>query len=344
MSLARTTVLSLLAAACAVSAASCARPEPYTAETFVMGTAAWVTVAGAGAAEAEEAAQEVFREFRRIESVMSAWADSSELSLLNAGAGSGPVAVSPELFALVDSSLRYSRGTFGAFDPTVRPLVLLWGFQGGEPALPSPGAIDSALALVGCDGISLDDEALAVSLPAGAQIDFAGIAKGYAVDRGAAILERRGIRRALVNLGGNIYALGSPPGGRGWRIGVRDPRGGLGTVGTILLADAAVATSGNYENFVEIDGRRYGHIIDPRTGRTVDGVLSVTVAAPTALAADALSTGFFVLGPVEAARALSSFEGVAALFALPNGVRIEYKVLGEFGRRLVLDPETAGRR
>ena len=343
MSTARAIAAFATCSALAAASVSCEPPEPYTTETFVMGTAAWVTVAGADAAEAEKAAQEVFREFRRIESVMSTWADSSELSLLNAGAGSGPIAVSSELFALVDSSLRYSRSTFGAFDATVRPLVLLWGFQGGAPALPSPGEIDSALALVGYGRVSLDPAALAVTLPPGAEIDFAGIAKGYAVDRGVAILERRGVRSALVNLGGNIYAVGSPPGGRGWRIGVRDPRGGLGTVGTILLADAAVATSGNYENFVEIDGRRYGHIIDPRTGRTVDGVLSVTVAAPTALAADALSTGFFVLGPVEAARAISSFEGVAALFALPNGDRMEYKVIGEFGRRLVLDPEAAGR-
>jgi thiamine biosynthesis lipoprotein len=343
MSPVRTIAALFLGAALAAASVSCAPPEPYTAETFVMGTAAWVTIAGAGRAEAEKAAQEVFRELHRIESVMSTWKGSSELSRLNAGSRGEPFAVSPELFALADSALRYSRATFGAFDATVRPLVVLWGFQGGEQALPSPGAIDSALALVGCGRVALDTAALTVALPAGMQLDFAGIAKGYAVDRGAAILARRGIRSALVNLGGNIYAVGAPPGARGWRVGVRDPRGGLGTVGAILLADAAVATSGNYENFVEIGGRRYGHIIDPRTGATVDDVLSVTVVAPTALAADALSTGFFVLGHDGAARAASAFGNVAALFALPKGSGIEYKTVGTFGTRLVLEGEQAER-
>ncbi len=343
MSLPRSVVPVILAAALAAPQISCARREMHTSETFVMGTMAWVTVAGAGEAEAEDAAEAVFREFRRIEGVMSTWKSSSELSRLNDGSRGEPVSVSPELYALVDSSLRYSRSTGGAFDVTVRPLVLLWGFQGGVPRLPAPAAIDSALSLVGYGGIALDPDSSAVTLPPGAGIDFAGIAKGYAVDRGAAILERRGIRAALVNLGGNMYAIGSPPGGRGWRIGVRDPRGGLETVGTILLADAAIATSGNYENFVEIDGRRYGHLIDPRTGRPVENVLSVTVVAPTALAADALSTGLFVLGPADGAKAVEPLAGIAALFALPAGDGIEYRTIGIFGDRLALDANAEGR-
>jgi thiamine biosynthesis lipoprotein len=304
-----------LAAALAATHEACAHREPFTSETFVMGTTAWVTIAGVSDAEAEKAAEAVFRELYRIESVMSTWRSASELSRLNADSNGIPRAVSSELFALVDSSLHYARMTFGAFDATIRPLVLLWGFQGGAPRLPSPAAIDSARALVGWERIILDPESSTITLPAGMQIDLAGIAKGYGVDRGASILSEHGITRALVNLGGNIRALGKPPGARGWRVG---------------------ATSGNYENFVELGGRRFGHLIDPRLGHPVENILSVTVLAPTALAADALSTGFFILGPAEAGRALETLGGVAALFASPEGDRIAYETLGDFGGRLTL--------
>lgn len=329
----------LLLAVCALAWTACDRAaEPYTAETFVMGTKAWVTIAGAGDTAAAGAAQAVFRELYRIESVMSTWRETSEISLLNAGASGEPRAVSAELFALVDSSFRFSRAASGAFDITIRPLVVLWGFQGAGPArIPTDAAIDSARALVGYGKVSLDAAASTVALPAGMQLDLAGVAKGYAVDRCAAILRARGVGNALVNLGGNVYAIGAGPSGDGWRIGIRDPRGGVGTVGTLLLRDAAVATSGNYENFVEIEGRRFGHLIDPRSGRPVSDVLSVTVTAPTALATDALSTGLFVLGPERAAAAIDSLPGVAAVFALPAGDGVSYTSVGDFRGRLVLD-------
>jgi thiamine biosynthesis lipoprotein len=130
--------------------------------------------------------------------------------------------------------------------------------------------------------------------------------------------------------------MGAPPGKKGWTIGVRDPNGGLEMAGTLELRDEAVATSGNYENFVEIGGERYGHIIDPRTGRPVSRVLSVTVVAPTGLASDALSTGLFVLGPDEARAAVGRLAGVAALFALPGEDGIAYRAAGDIGRRLAM--------
>jgi FAD:protein FMN transferase len=323
-------------AAIMILAAACAPREPYTKETFVMGTKAWVTVAGLSDADAERAARAAFREMYRIESVMSTWRPSSEISRLNGGAGGAPVTISRELYSLIDSSFFYSRATAGAFDVTVRPLVRLWGFQGGEPKLPSDEEIASALSLVGYAAIVLDSAASTAALPAGMQIDLAGIAKGYAVDRCVAVLAGLGVRSALVNIGGNIFAMGAPPGKKGWTIGVRDPNGGLDMVGTLVIRDEAVATSGNYENFVEIDGARYGHIIDPRTGRPVSRVLSVTVVAPTGLASDALSTGLFVLGPDEARAAVGRLAGVAALFALPGEDGIVYRAAGDIGRRLAM--------
>jgi FAD:protein FMN transferase len=329
-------ILALAFAATAILSAACATREPYTKETFVMGTKAWVTIAGMSDRDSERAAQAAFREMYRIESVMSTWRPSSEISRLNADSSGGAVAVSSELYSIVDSSLFYSKATSGAFDVTVRPLVRLWGFQGGTAKLPSDADVARAMSLAGYGKVALDPSNYTISLPPGMQIDLAGIAKGYAVDRCVAVLAGLGVRNALVNIGGNIYAMGAAPGEKGWRIGVRDPKGGLETVGTLLLRDEAVATSGNYENFVEIEGKRYGHIIDPRTGRPVSHVLSVTVVAPTGLASDALSTGLFVLGPVDAPAAVERLAGVAALFALADDHGIVYRTAGDLGRRLTL--------
>jgi thiamine biosynthesis lipoprotein len=302
-----------------------------------MGTRAWVTIYGLSEREAKPLADEALRELHRIENIMSTWNESSELSMVNRSADGSMRPVSRELFTVVDSALYFSGVTYGAFDITARPLVKLWGFQGGEARLPTESEIDSALALVGYNRIGVDREAPGIALPRGMELDLAGIAKGYAVDRCVALLVERGVTSAMVNLGGNIYALGTPPGKRGWAIGLRDPLGSAGTVGALLLKDEAVATSGNYENFVEIDGVRYGHIIDPSTGRTVDHMLSVTVVAPTALASDALSTGLFVSGAARGSEIVERLAGARAIFAEPSGGRIVYRTVGEFGDNLELD-------
>jgi thiamine biosynthesis lipoprotein len=327
--------LSLLALAMLLGA--CGPKEPYTKETFVMGTKAWVTIAGMNDDAAEQAALAAFREMYRIETVMSNWKDSSEVSRLNGGSRGKPFTVSPELFAIVDSSLYYAGKTFGAFDVTVRPLVVLWGFEGGSAKrIPGDAELAHALALVGFRKVVLDRAASTIMLPPGSEIDLAGVAKGYAVDRSIAVLKKLGVANAFVNLGGNIFAMGSAPGKNGWPIGIRDPRGGAGTVGTLVLRDQAVATSGNYENFVEIEGKRFGHLIDPRTGRPVATVLSATAVAPTGLESDALSTGLFVLGPEDARATVASLPGVRALFAVPRDGDISYVQVGDFGATLSL--------
>jgi len=235
---------------------ACSPRKPYTKETFVMGTKAWVTIADMTPEEAERAAEEAFREMYRIESVMSNWRSRSEVSRLNTESGGAPCAVSRELYSLIDSSFFYAKVTDGAFDVTVRPLVLLWGFQGGEARLPADDDVARAVSRVGYEKVVLDSSASTVILPAGTQIDLSGIAKGYAVDRCVGVLAAHGVRNALVNIGGNIYAMGQGPGARGWKVGIRDPMGGLETVGSILLNNEAVATSGNYDNIVEIAGTR----------------------------------------------------------------------------------------
>ena len=329
---------SILAAAL-ILAPSCKDREPYVKESFVMGTAAWITIHGLSDAEAAEAAEEALRELHRVESVMSNWKKESELSRLNRESDGKPYNVSRELYHLLERSIYYSHLTAGAFDITARPLVQLWGFQGGTARLPDGREIEDTMSRVGYGKIMLDGESTSIIMPPGMELDLAGIAKGYGVDRAVALLRKRGVESALVNLGGNIYALGTPPGERGWTVGIRDPEGGRRVVGSLLLADEAVATSGNYENFVEIEGTVYGHIIDPRAGRPVSHTLSVTVVAPTALEADALSTGLFVLGPESGEKALELLPEVGALFAIPNGGGIIYRKIGGLVGRLALDEQ-----
>jgi thiamine biosynthesis lipoprotein len=318
---------------------SCAKEKPFVKETYVMGTVAWVTIYGLGDEEAEAAAGDAVRELHRVESMMSNWKRNSEISRLNRESDGKPYNISRELYHVIERSLHYSRVTSGAFDITSRPIVQLWGFQGGSAHLPSEAEIAEALQRVGYRKIMLDGESTSIIMPPAMELDLAGIAKGYGVDRAVIMLKNHGVERALVNLGGNIYALGTPPGEKGWPVGIRDPRGGRSVAGSLLLVDEAVATSGNYENYVEIEGAIYGHIIDPRAGRPVSHVLSVTVVAPTALEADALSTGLFVLGPESGERTISQLEGINALFAIPNGKSVVYKKIGDFSGSLALEAE-----
>ncbi len=322
----------LIAAAFTLSHSCCGRsPEPFTKETFVMGTRCVVTIYGLDDIRAGEAAGEALHELHRIETVMSNWNEESAISLLNRSPADVPVAVAPELFGVLEESFHYSVLTAGAFDITARPLVRMWGFQGGTAELPSGERIAATLELVGYGKVRLDRENLTVTRPEGMQFDLAGIGKGYGVDRCVAILKRHGVTSALVNLGGNMYAVGAPPGRKAWSIGIRDPRGGDSMAGRLLLKDEAVSTSGNYENFVVIGGKSYGHIVDPRTGLTVDRQLSVTVVAPDAITADALSTGLFVLGPLEGRSAAEKIPGVKAVFLLEND---ESEIVGDFGNTL----------
>ncbi len=316
---------------------SCEHEKPYSRETFVMGTQAWVTIYGLDEEAAEAAAGEALGELHRIEGFMSNWKKESEISLLNRESDGAPHKLSSELFHVISRAVYFSDVTAGAFDISARPLVQLWGFGGGTAKLPTGSEIHAALQKVGYNKILLDIEAKSIILPPGMELDLAGIAKGYGVDRAASILKKHGVERGMVNLGGNIYAIGSPPGKKGWRVGIRDPRGGRNTTGSLLLTDAAVSTSGNYENFIELDGKIYGHIIDPRIGRPVSHTLSVTVVATNALEADALSTGFFVLGLESSQNALEMLRGVKALFALPNGGGVIYEELGSFSGSLIID-------
>lgn len=246
-------------------------------------------------------------EVRRLDSLLSDYRDDSEVSRLARAAGSGRwTALSPETADLLRTSLRWAEATDGAFDPTVGPLVTTWGFRGASPHVPSPPARDSALRLVGWRLIELREGGREARLPRrGMALDFGAIGKGFALDRAAATMRRRGADAGMLDLGGNVLVFGRGPGADGgWPIGIRDPRRPGRVLGTLVLDSGSVATSGDYERFFEEDGVRYGHILDPRTGRPARGVLQVTVEAPDGTTADALSTALFVTGPVRGRRVL----------------------------------------
>ena len=265
-----------------------------------MGTKASITIYGMNREKALDAAGKALHELHRLESIMSTWNPESEISQLNSNTGEKHFTLSAELSELIRLSIQFSEITKGAFDITARPLVQLWGFQDGADRLPSESEISNTLKNVGYRKINFNPDINTITLPKGMQIDLAGVAKGYGVDKCAAILKREGVNSALVNLGGNIIAIGSPPGKKGWVVGIRDPRDESKISGYIIIKDEAVATSGNYENFIKRKGKTIGHIIDPVTGRPVSGnTLSVTVISPTATASDALSTALFVLGPMK---------------------------------------------
>lgn len=243
--------------------------------------------------------QAVADELEEVENEMSPWRPNSAVSRFNAGAANQWVPVPPALAEVVSLALALSRESDGAFDPTLAPLVNLWGF-GPQPrrAPPDAAEIEAALARVGHAGLEarLHPPALRKRSPFLA-LDLSAIGKGHAVDRVAALLERQGCGSYLVDIGGEARTLGRNPQGGAWRIGLEHPEGGP-PVRVLALSGEAVATSGDYRNFRMDGGRRLGHILDPRTGRPVEhGLASVTVVAASAAEADGLATLINVLGP-----------------------------------------------
>lgn len=332
----------LAAAALALAAAGC-RPQPPAHEEFtVMGTVASIMVEPGRRSELGRYTAIARAVFDEVNQRMSLYRDDSELAGLNRAAGGTPVTVSPGLRDVLLLSKRYSELTGGAFDVTVAPLVRLWGFSGGArpDGVPDAERIRAALALVGSDRLTVDGDRARLSTP-GMMIDLGGIAKGYAVDVCVARLLEAGATNFLVNLGGNMRAIGHPRRGDAWRIGVRNPFRRDETIGTLRLESGqAVATSGNYERFIEIDGKRYTHIIDPRTGMPLVGMAGVTVTAPTAGDSDGLSTGLFILGVERGTALVRTQPGAGALF-VPDSQPPTAYVTPEFAARF--DPVPAWR-
>jgi thiamine biosynthesis lipoprotein len=264
--------------------------------------------------------EDAFDEVDRIDRLMSHYKADSPLSRINREAASHPVAVEPELFDFLAESMRYNRESDGAFDITVGPLMKAWGFFRGDGHIPSGDELAAARRHVGRAHVILNlaGRTIAFDEP-GVELDLGGIAKGYAVDRVVAQLRERQIAAALVSSGGStIYGLGAPPGRGGWDVTLQDPLNSQKPALTLTLKDRAVSVAGRSEKSFESGGVRYSHIMDPRTGWPVQGVLSVAVLTGNGTAGDALDDAFFVMGLERSRAYLKTLPDTQALFFLPD--------------------------
>jgi thiamine biosynthesis lipoprotein len=284
-----------------------------------MGTWASLTLVTADSASVADLAYDALMELHRVDSLMSNWSEKSEVARINRDASRAAVTVHPEVAAVIDLALRVNRDSAGAFDITVEPLVRLWGFLGGQKRVPREEEIVTALKLVGSDKIAFDAPSRTLHFSRqGVRIDLGGVAKGYGADAVAKILRRSTVTDALVDLSGNMVALGDAAYHEGWTVGIRDPSGARAHLGRVHLYDEAISTSGDYEQFADAGGKRYGHILDPRTGSPARGLSSVTVVPDRAMAADAWSTALFVLGSEVARRVARERDDLAVVLIEPQ--------------------------
>lgn len=269
----------LVAAGTLLALAGCARSPLYQQESFVFGTRVEVLVYGAPESRAREAAAAVLREFDRLHRMLHAW-QPSELTTLNAAIANGrtPVDVSPELAAILADAQALAAQSNDLFNPAIGRLVALWGFHSDDfkPQRPDPAEVAR---LIQARPLMRDLSFTGSRVTSRNQVlalDLGGYAKGYALDRAAALLKQQGIANALINIGGNVLALGQK-GDKPWRLGIQHPRAAT-AIATLELRDGeAIGTSGDYQRYFEADGKRYCHLIDPRSGEPVHGVQGVTV-------------------------------------------------------------------
>jgi len=293
---------------------------------FQMGTKVEILVLGKDRAALEKAAADGFGEIERLEQKLSRFREDSMLSRINEAAGAHPVQVDSELFMLIQKSVEVCDESSGAFDITILPVLSLWKFNGQNSRPPSPEEVKDKLALVGCKKIILKKDESMVFLPdPGMAIDLGGIAKGYAADKVAELLQKEGVSAGIVNIGGDMKVFGGR--GGGMAVGVQDPRHTGRVIAKIYLKDSAIATSGDYERFFIYRGIRYSHIIDPGTGYPVRGEESVSVIAKDGLTTDAWATALFVLGSEQGLKILESRPGLEALFIDQSGRRVQSRGL-----------------
>jgi thiamine biosynthesis lipoprotein len=326
------------AAAASASAAGPA-PEPFTAKRITvegkaMGTKlafAVYTTPTLDETKVRRAIDDAIAEIVRLENLMTTWREDAELSRVNAAAGKNPVKVSQETFDIVKESIHASEISEGTFDITFESLHGLWKFdQDLDPHPPTEAQVRAKLSLVNYRHIKLDEADRSIYLDkAGVRISLGGIAKGYAVDRAVKVLEDAGLKSFYVQAGGDLFARGKKPEGGEWSAGIRDPRG-PGYFAVLPLSDHAFSTAGDYERSYVVGGKRYHHIIDPRTGFPATACRSVTIWAPTALLADEIDDAVFILGPEKGLKLVESIDGLGAVIVdAKNNLHVSKRLQGK---------------
>ena len=263
----------------------------------LMGCDFSISVVQKDSALAQNDIQVAVNEMRRIEKLISSWDSASQTSLINKHAGIKPIKVDLELFALIERAINLSQLTDGAFDISYASMDRIWKFDGSMKEFPSEIKIKKSIKKVGFQNIMLDRENLTVFLTKkGMKIGFGAIGKGYAADKAKQLLIKKGVKAGIVNASGDMVCWGKKSENKNWEIAITNPFDKNKAFATLPLNNQAVVTSGNYEKFIKFEGKRYTHIINPKTGYPAEGIVSVTVFAPNTELADALATSIFVLG------------------------------------------------
>jgi len=310
----------------ALAALACVAPPPLAEISDgrpAMGTILEITLFAPATASARETLDELFALALRLDASLTLYDPHSELSRLNRSAGHGAISVDPELAKILAASVGYTRLTRGAFDVTVGPLVALWTHAGQTGVLPSARELARARARVGASQIQVEGSEIAL-LHEGVSVDLGGIAKGWALDRMLPLLRERGIACALLDFGqSSVWALGAPPGAAGWRLLARGPD--ESALGVLTLVDQALSISGSLGQWALIGGRRYGHIVDPRSGLALERRRQALVVAPNAALAEALSKALLILGEVEGIALVAAQPGCEGMLVDADGGSWETK-------------------
>lgn len=305
----------IAAAAAALTLTGCSSPQPHSAEIYSMNTLMSLTAYGDNA---ESALADISARMNQLEQELSVTIPESDVSRVNSSGGK-PVEVCADAASIISEALEISQQTGGALDITVYPIVKAWGFTTGDHKVPTDEELSSLLKLTDFTRVTLSG--YTVTLPEGFEIDLGALAKGYAGDCAAEILRSSGVSSAILNLGGNICAIGSKPGGKPWKVAVTDPGDTYSYLGTITAQDEFIVTSGKYERcFTADDGKTYHHIIDPATGcPSENGTAQVTVIGTSGILCDALSTSLLVMGKERACEFWREHGEFDMLLAMDDG-------------------------
>lgn len=304
-------IIMLITASLGVAFTKNRAPKAVSDSKWLMGTLVEMRVFGSRAA-----LDGAFRRIEDLDNAMGRTLKGSQVYNINQKAGQSWVSVDQDTLHVIQEAVKYAKLTGGLYDPSVGPLVEIWGIGTDQAKIPKLDAIKRAQTLIDYHSIEIDTEGRRVKLQhADMALDLGGIAKGYGADAAAKFLRSKGVKSAFLNLGGNVYVMGGKPDGSPWRIGIQDPEGTRGTHIAILeVKDTSIVTSGPYERYFMEDGTRYHHILDPRTGYPAEsGLISVTIVSPSSLAADALSTGVFILGKDKGLALLETLDNVEGI-------------------------------
>lgn len=291
-----------------------AQDKKYDRVLKLMGSRFDISAVAASPADGEKYLDLAVAEISRIEKLISSWDTNSETSEINRNAGIKPVKVSLELYDLIKRAIQISKITDGAFDISYASMDKVWKFDGTMTEMPTEGEIKNSIQKVGFENIILDDKNQTVFLKLeGMKIGFGAIGKGYAADKAKKLLQDLGVKAGLMNASGDLNCWGKQPDGSAWKVGITNPLNKNKIFSWFDIDDQAVVTSGNYEKYVEFNGKRYTHIIDPRTGYPATGIVSVSVFAPKAELADALATSIFVMGTSVGLNFINQLNGVECI-------------------------------